>query len=662
MITNFFRNIIILPVLVLFIVACEPKIRTWELTSPDESLSIVLTHTRIVEEKKTELSYQVLLETDSGSIEMIKPSLLGITREDANFTDQLAFLSEGEEIEFSDSYELISGKKRVVEYSGNELTVTFKNDSNQLLSVDLRALNDGVAFRYRFPDNDSSLYTVTGERTSFKIPLQGKVWIHPYDTITKYTPAYETYYTNGSDIGTKAPGGQGWAFPALFNVNNAWMLLTEANLGDNFYGAHLQPEIVDGTYRIRLPEVEEALGTCDAEPTSALPWTMPWRVIMLGKNLAEIAESTLVQDLSDANVVDDLSWIKPGRVSWSWWSDHDSPQSFEKLQHFVDLAVEMGWEYSLVDANWNTMKGGNLEELVQYANDKGIGILVWYNSGGPHNTVGEQLRNAMHIKERRREEFAKLQEWGVKGVKIDFFQSDKPEIIKQYHDILKDAVDYNILINFHGCTMPRGWERKYPHLMSMEAVRGAECYSFDAMFPDAAPWYNTILPFTRNAVGPMDYTPVAFSDQTYPHKTTYGHEIALPIVFQSSLLHFADKVSIFQELPDFAKDYLKEIPVSWDQTKFLEGYPGQYVILARKKEGIWYFGGINGTSDTLNIDLNLPFIQEGSYLAEIITDGAKDRSFMYFKKPFNNSSSLTIKIKPFGGFAGKLMDFKELEE
>jgi hypothetical protein len=659
---NFLRDIIILPVLVLVIAACEPKVRTWKLTSPDKSISIILTHTRLVEEKKNELSYQVLLETDSGSIEMINPSPLGIAREDANFTDQLTFHSEGEEIEFSDNYELISGKKRVVEYSGNELSVTFKNDSNQLLCVDLRALNDGVAFRYRFPENDSLPYTVTGEITSFKIPLPGKAWIHPYDTITKYTPAYETYYTNGTDIGAKAPGGQGWAFPALFNVNNAWMLLTEANLSDNFYGAHLQPEVVDGTYMIRLPEKEEALGTCEVEPASTLPWAMPWRVIMVSKNLADIVESTLIQDLSDANVVDDLSWIKPGRVSWSWWSDHDSPQSFEKLQHFVDLSVEMGWEYSLVDANWNTMKGGNLEELVQYANDKGIGILVWYNSGGPHNTVGEQLRDAMHIKERRREEFAKLQEWGVKGVKIDFFQSDKPEIIKQYHDILKDAVDYQILINFHGCTMPRGWERKYPHLMSMEAVRGAECYSFDSRFPEAAPWYNTILPFTRNAVGPMDYTPVAFSDQTYPHKTTYGHEIALPIVFQSSLLHFADKVSIFQELPDFAKDYLKEVPVSWDQTKFLEGYPGKYAVIAREKDGAWYFGGINGTGDTLNIDLKLPFILEGSYLAEIITDGKKDRSFMYYKKPFNNSTTLNLELKPFGGFAGKLMDFKEMEE
>jgi len=642
--------------------ACEPKVRTWEVFSPDERLSIVLTHTRLDQDNKTELSYQVFLETEEGPIEMIKPSLLGISRSDGNFTNQLRFHSEGEIKEFSDSYELLSSKQSKIDYAGNELTVTFRNDSNKVLAIDLRALNDGVAFRYHFPETSDSLFTVTGEKTSFKIPQPGKAWLHPYDTITKYTPAYETYYTNGSNIGENSPGIQGWAFPALFETQDTWMLITESNLGDNFYGAHLQPVVVDGTYVIRLPEEEEARGTCVQEPSSTLPWVMPWRIIMISEDLADMVESTLVQDLSDPNILDDMSWIKPGRVSWSWWSDHNSPQNFDKLKEFVDLSAEMGWEYSLVDANWNIMKGGNIEELVKYADEKGISILLWYNSGGPHNTVGEQLRDAMHISDKRREEFAKLNEWGVKGIKVDFFQSDKPDIIKQYHDILMDAMEYKILINFHGCTVPRGWERKYPHLMSMEAVRGTECYSFDSRFPEAAPWYNTILPFTRNLVGPMDYTPLAFSDQTYPHITTYGHEIALPVIFQSSWLHFAERVSVIRELPEFAKEFISEIPVSWDQTKLLTGYPGDYVVLARENDGTWYFGGINGTDESRTVELELPFIKEGSYLAEIITDGEKDRSFMYYKKPFNNTASLQLEMKPFGGFTGKLTDFREPEE
>ena len=659
---HFLRNTIFFGFITLILIACEPKVRTWELSSPDERLTFVLTHTKLDQDNKTELTYQVFMETEEGPVEMIKPSLLGITRLDGNFTNRLRFESETELNEFSDSYELISSKKRHIEYIGNELTITFKNDSNQLLAVDLKALNDGVAFRYRFPENDESVYTVTGEKTSFKLPMPGKAWLPPYDTVTKYTPAYETYYTNGSEIGENSPGGQGWAFPALFETQNAWVLITESNLGDNFYGGHLQPIVVDGTYVIRLPEKEEAMGTCRREPGSTLPWVMPWRVIMVSDNLESMVESTLVQDLADPNIVEDLSWIKPGRVSWSWWSDHDSPQDYEKLVAFVDLAAEMGWEYTLIDANWNRMKRGNIEQLVQYSLSKGVDPLVWYNSGGPHNEVGEQLRDAMHIKERRREEFAKLNELGVKGIKVDFFQSDKSDIIKQYHDILKDAMEYKILINFHGCTVPRGWERKYPHLMSMEAVRGAECYSFDSRFPDAAPWYNTILPFTRNLVGPMDYTPVSFSDQTYPHITTYGHEIALPVIFQSSLLHFADKVSVFRELPEFASVFLKEMPVSWDETKLLAGYPGDYVVMARESEGTWYFGGINGTDESRTIELKLPFIKEGSYLAEIITDGEKDRTFMYYKKPFDNTAILKVEMKPFGGFAGRLTDFREPEE
>jgi len=366
--------------------------------------------------------------------------------------------------------------------------------------------------------------------------------------------------------------------------------------------------------------------------------------------------------LSDPSIIEDPSWIQPGRASWSWWSDHDSPQKYEEQLKFIDLAVEMNWEYYLVDANWNTMKGGNIENLIKYANSKGIGILLWYNSGGPHNIVGEQLRDAMHIRERRRKEFERLQEWGVKGIKVDFFQSDKPHIIKQYHDILEDAKDYQIMINFHGCTIPRGWARKYPHMVSMEAVRGAENYSFDAKFPELAPRYNTILPFTRNTIGAMDYTPVAFSDQVYPHITTYGHEIGLSVIFQSGILHFADRVSVYQELPQYAKDFLSDIPVAWDQTKFIDGYPGQFVVLAREKDGIWYYGGINGTDEEIKVNLKLPYIKEVSYLAEIITDGNKDRSFMYYKKPFNASKTLELSMKPNGGFAGRLIELEKIEQ
>ncbi|MBM4029937.1 MAG: glycoside hydrolase family 97 protein, partial [Planctomycetes bacterium] len=360
---------------------------------------------------------------------------------------------------------------------------------------------------------------------------QAKMWVHPYDKATKYTPAYETYYVNGVAADTPSPNEAGWAFPLLFCTadRSRWALLTEASLDGSYCGTRLTQKTVDGVYRIRFPDEGEGDGTGAAEPSWTLPWTTPWRVVILGDSVGDIVESTLVTDVSPASVVKDTSWIKPGRASWSWLFDHDSPQDCTKLNAWVDLAAALGWEYSLVDANWDRMKNGTIHDLLAYAQSKGVSLLLWYNSGGPHNHVSEKPRGLMDHPEIRREELKNLSKWGVKGVKVDFFQSDKQNIIQLYHDILRDAAEARIMVNFHGCTLPRGWSRTYPHLMTMEAVRGEECYSFDKRFTAEAPTHNVIIPFTRNVVGPMDYTPVMFADNVYPHLTTYTHELALPV-------------------------------------------------------------------------------------------------------------------------------------
>ena len=252
------------------------------------------------------------------------------------------------------------------------------------------------------------------------------------------------------------------------------------------------------------------------EPSWTLPWATPWRVIMVGTTPAPIVESTLVENLNPPSIVADTTWIKPGRASWSWLFDPPSPQDCTKLKAFVDLAAEMGWEYTLVDANWDIMKNGTVHDVIAYAKSKGVGVLLWYNSGGPHNIVTERPRGLMDQRKVRRYEFERLAKWGVKGVKIDFFQSDKQNIMGLYHEILKDAADFKIMVNFHGCTLPRGWSRTYPHLMSMEAVRGEESYLFDKTYPALAPRHNATLPFTRNVVGPMDDTPAMFQDNKSP--------------------------------------------------------------------------------------------------------------------------------------------------
>jgi alpha-glucosidase len=627
-------------------VSCQTEMKKWELSSPDGNLTLRLIHQKSGKEDSS-LRYEVL----AGETSVIFLSELGLILDSDTLAGNLEFLSGEKTTDINDSYDLLTGKQLHIQQAGRGKTVVFRDQDNRQLAIDLRVYNDGVAFRYRLlAGGEEESLKITGELTAFNIGESGNVWIHPYDTITKYTPAYETYYSNGIPVGTHSPGRQGWAFPALFETPDRWILLTESNLGDNFYGAHLQPAADGGIYRIRLPETDEAMETGPSEPTGSAPWIMPWRVIITGTELGTIVESNLVTTLAEPSTVEDVRWIKPGRASWSWWSDHDSPQDYNELVSFIDLAAEMGWEFSLVDANWNLMKNGDLEKLVEYANEKGVGILVWYNSGGPHNEVGEQLRDAMHLRERRREEFKKLQTWGVKGVKIDFFQSDKPHIIKQYHEILQDAADFNILCNFHGCTLPRGWRRTYPHLVSMEAVMGAECYSFDRSYPEAAPWHNTILPFTRNVVGPMDYTPVAFSDQTYPHITTNGHELALAVVFESGIIHFADKVDAYLGAPDYVKTFLSTVPAAWDQSRYLAGYPGKFSVIARKKDQTWYIGGINGQDEDQQVVLDAPFLSKERYMMEIIQDGEKERTFRYAKKPWKSGDRPELTMRPNGGF------------
>ena len=583
-------------------------------------------------------------------------SPLGIDRRDRAFVGGLSFVEVAAVETVDETYTMLHGKRRVCRDHATEQTLVFQNADRARVELIVRAYDDGVAFRYRFGARSDEPHTVTSEATGFRLPDGGQVWAHPCDKPTEYAPAYETYYANGVPVGTASPNVEGWAFPLLFcnRDRSRWGLITETGLDGSYCGCRLRQEAPKGLYRIRFPNEAEGHHTGSVEPSWTLPWATPWRVVIVGDSPGDIVESTLVTDLSDPCIVADTSWIKPGRASWSWLSDHDSPQDFTKLRAFVDLAAEMGWEYSLVDANWTIMKNGTIHDLIAYADSKGVGLLLWYNSGGPHNYVSEMPRGLMYFEKIRRKEFKRLKDWGIKGVKVDFFQSDKQEVIGLYHAILKDAADFQIMVNFHGCTLPRGWSRTYPHLMSMEAVRGEECYSFDKAFTTQAPVHNVIIPFTRNVVGPMDYTPVMFVDNVYPHLTTYGHELALPIVFESGWLHFADRVSAYLGLPEAPKEFLKHVPVAWDQTRFLVGEPGDYIVLARRDGEKWYLGGINGRDAAREVDVTLSFLGDGRYSMALIQDGSAVRSFDSSKRSVTAQDSVTLPMKPYGGFVAVL--------
>jgi len=635
---------------------------SWSLASPDEKLVATLALTapsRVPQYPagKVRLYYRVEHGPPGERVEVLPWSPLGITHYDADFVDGLEFVAAGKVTAIDETYSLPHGKRVARRHLAQQQTFVFQNPQGAKLELVLRVANDGAALRYHFPGSGNTARTITDELTGFRLPADSRAWIMPYEKATKYTPAYEEYYRCGVPLGTESPYDAGWAFPALFEVagGRRWVLVTEAAVDGSYCGCRLAKTAPGGVYRIRFPDPEEGHGQGNFQPSVRGPWSTPWRVVMVAESPGRFIESTLVTDLNPPCLVQDTSWIKPGRVAWSWWSDHDSPQDYLKMAPFVDLAAEMGWEYFLVDANWTLMDHGDVRQLAQYAAQKGVGLFLWYNSGGEHNIVTEKPRGCMKAEEVRQSEFKLLRQWGIKGVKIDFFQSDKQDIMALYHDILRDAAEHEIMVNFHGCTLPRGWERTWPHLMTMEAVRGAECYTFASEFPVKAPQHNAIVPFTRNAVGPMDYTPCGFSDDKYPHVTTAAHELALAVVFESGLLHFCDRTSAYRELPPEPKSFLRDVPVAWDDTRFVAGEPGRFVVIARRNQDAWYVGAINGEAGAAQIAVPLGFVGDGRFDATIIGDGDDARSFASRRAVVGSGDVIELSLRPYGGAALRLV-------
>jgi hypothetical protein len=581
-------------------------------------------------------------------------SPLGLILSDTDFFNELSLEPKGGSQVYNKTYAIKHGKNQRVKSSYSEQFFTITNSNDYQAELQVRIYKEGVAFRYILHETYSGQRTVLQERTGFRIDPLGKAWMMPYSGPTKWKPAYELYYENGSAVGQPSSQSPGWGFPALFHIDEGkyWVMLHEAGLTGNYPGTHLGNNSKQGVYNIAFPHPGEALGQFYTLPNFVGKWEMPWRVVMISDKISDLLTSNMVLDLNAPNQIKgDLSWIKPGRVSWEWWRKQTRERDFNLNKSYIDFAALMGWEYCLIDANWNEMKGGTINELITYAKSKNIGVFLWYNSGGPHNYVAEQPRGRLLNNRVREEEFERLKKWGVKGIKVDFFNTDKQFIIDQYLGILKDAAKYQLMVNFHGCTVPRGWSRTYPNLMTMEAAKGAETYGFDPKFTEKAPWHNVILAFTRNVIGPMDYTPVAFSNHKYPRKTTLAHELALSIVYQSGLLHFPDEPEAYLKQPKTVVDFLKIVPAQFDELKFLKGTPDTYIALARRKGKNWYVGIISGQDKTLNLSLDLSFLNSNTlYEVSTIKDDIAARSFHVEKRTISkNNKLLTLDIATFGG-------------
>jgi hypothetical protein len=594
--------------------------------------------------------------------EVLATSPLGLRRADQRFdASALTLVGAGDLRTIDESYSLPHGKARQHHVIARQRTLHLKNADGAPIDIVLHAQNDGVAFRYVFPDRSTGTKTVAEEDTGFHVPEGSTAWMLPRQPVGKYAPAYEDLFQQVAS-GTAAKLPDGWDLPALFKTPlGKWALITESALDSTYCGSHLGQQAAGGIYRIAFPDPGEGRGVGKAQPESTLPWTMPWRVIVVGDRAGDVIESSLVTDVAPPSRIGGAEWVKPGRAAWSWWSMSDSPKHAEQLNTFTDLAAEMGWEYALVDANWNLMESGTIADVIAHAKEKKVGLLFWYNSGGPHNDVTEAPRDRMFTHEQRVREFTQLRAWGVKGVKVDFWQSDKQDRIAQYRDLLKDAADFQLMVDFHGSTIPRGWQREFPNLIGMEAVAGAEQYKFREDYAAKAPWLNTVLPFTRNAIGPMDFTPVTFSDAKYPHQTTNAHELALSVIFETPIQHLADSVTSYRSMPEAVKTFLKEVPAAWDETRVLSGEPGQTLVIARRSGDSWYVGGINGGETAVDLDVTLSFLKDGQWRSRLIRDsdrsGDDPRALMPIQQdvPRTPDGSVAIsRVRARGGFVMRL--------
>jgi len=597
--------------------------------------------------------YSVALESQT----ILEPSRLGLVLDGNDFSENLTVEKVSESETTKDNYQMLMGKRKNCSYAANRKVITLKNHASNQMQIIFQVSNDGAAFRYIVPEPSGNTCSVMEEKTAFAFAPTTVSWLQPMQPgksgWSRTQPSYEEYYISEQPVGKPSQMGQGWCVPALFKTSdNIWVLICDSDVDENYCAIRLAHDSTGGVYKVAFPHPKEHRGEIDpVQPEIKLPFASPWRVLIIGLSLGTLVESTLMTDVARPCEIKDTDFIKPGRAAWHWLRYGDDSAALEMVDSFLDFATKMNWEYILIDANWDKFIGyRKMADFVKRAEEKNVGVILWYNSNGPWNDAPMGPKNKMHERTVRRNEFARLKEMGVKGVKIDFFGGDKQATMKLYLDILKDAADYQILVNCHGATIPRGWQRTFPNLMTMEAVRGMEYCTFSQDNADRQAAHCCVLPFTRNVIGSMDFTPVVFDPNIRQVKlrTTLGFELALSVVFESGVQHFGLVPDEYKLMPDFVVEFLQKVPTAWDDTRFIDGYPGKYAVIARKSGDVWYIAGINGTKKDMDLSLDLSFISPDAR-ATLITDGPA-RTFIQKGIERDSNGKMGVKIPPQGGF------------
>lgn len=595
---------------------------------------------------------------------VIEESKLGAVLAEADFSRGLKLVREERTERVKDDYEILTAKRRVNAYRANRKVVRVAAENGREMEVIFQVSDDGVGLKYVFAPakgEDGRGRKVLEEVTSFNFSAEARAWLQPMSvakTGWKATnPSYEEYYQKEIPVGTPSTLGAGWVYPALFRTGDTWVVISETGLGRGYAGTRLRSESPDGEYSVGFPDEREGRGSGPVKPEGEFTTGTPWRVIAIG-DLATVTESMLGVDLATATkplTKAERAAIVPGKSAWSWVLMGDDKTVYDVQKQFIDYAADMKWGYSLIDSMWDQQIGyEKMKELVDYADGKGVKILLWYNSRGDWNEAPMTPRDRMLTKESRAEEFARLKAMGVAGMKIDFFGGDGQSQIEYYLDILEDARPFGFLINFHGCTLPRGWQRTYPHLMTMESIKGMEFITFEQKNADEGPAHATMLPFTRNIFDPMDFTPVVLDRiNKIERRTSSAFELALSVVFTSGIQHYAEIPEGMAKVPEYVRAFLKRVPSVWDEVKLVDGFPGKFVVIARKGEGRWYVAGINAEATAKTVALDLSRLKLGrSAKGTLITDGAAggNLSFETREVAVKSGEKLELTMKANGGF------------
>ena len=635
--------------------------------SPNEKLVVT------VSDEGGRATYTVALDGQT----VLLPSALGFKADFGDFTQGLA-ITETKTGSTSETYQMRQVKQSSIHYDASTLTVDFLNQKKQRMSVEFFVKNNDVAFRYLIPRQVKAPFAMMAaseamnpkcavieqEATSFRLPDGTTTFvcpqIDPLKGWERTKPSYEEEYTPDAPMAVKSKYGQGYTFPCLFSLppklGGLWVLISETGVSSQYCASHLSDFSEATGYSIAFPQPGENNGFGSTGAAIALPGATPWRTITVGQSLSPIVETTIPYDVVKP-LYEPSENYKAGRYTWSWLIWQDYSVNWNDQVKFIDLAGEMGYEYCLVDGCWDTEIGRDrMADLSKYAQSKGVSLMLWYNSNGAWNDAPQTPRGCMDTGIARDREMKWLKEIGVKGIKVDFFAGDKQETMRLYEDILFDANRYGIQVIFHGCTLPRGWERMYPNFVSSEAVLASENVYFSDYHAKQEPFQLTMHPFCRNAVATMDWGGVIMNKymskdnkSRHQRQTTDVFELATAFTNQAAIQCVAMQPNNLQELPAEELDFLRQLPTTWDETRFIDGYPGKYVVLARRHGSQWYIAGLNALKEPLTLTLDLSDYQLSTVLVDFVNKKTKEVTFSKIPLKQDKKGNAKITVQPAGG-------------